>query len=140
MKRILSAGLLLAMLSFALISKTDRTIRGTIKDDKGNKIAFATIKAKGTNASTISDANGKFTITISDTIKTLEISCIGYKTMAIKLTGKPDYAVALKPVTSKPDEIVVTGYSTATEDMAANTYAPSFKQKSSGNISYEQSV
>ena len=138
MKKILSAGLMLALLSFAFISKADRTITGTIKDNKGHIISFATIKAQGTNIVTTSDANGKFTITISDTIKTLEISCIGYKTMAIKLTGKPDYAVALKPLTSKLDEVVVTGYSTATEDMAANTYAPSFKQKASGNISYNK--
>ena len=38
MKRLLFAGILLALLSFALISGADRTITGTIKDDKGNTI------------------------------------------------------------------------------------------------------
>ncbi|HEX5154484.1 MAG TPA: von Willebrand factor type A domain-containing protein [Parafilimonas sp.] len=142
MKRKLFAGLILALLSFAFITKADRTITGTIKDDQGNPIPFATIKAKGTNVATTSDINGKFTITVNDKVKALEISYVGYKTMTVKLTNKSDYAVLLKPQASNLDEVVVTGYS----NTSANTqsaYSPGIKTKMSEraagvNIAYDK--
>ena len=62
MKKILFAGFLLALLSFAFTSnKTDRTITGTIKDENGKPVIGATIKAKGTNIASTSDTAGNFT-------------------------------------------------------------------------------
>ena len=111
MKKIFFAGIMLALLSFAFISKTNRTITGTIKDEKGSPIIGATIIVKGTKTAIASDANGKFSIVIDDKIKALEVSAVGYKTETIKLTGKSDYTVILKAQTSSLNDVVVVGYS-----------------------------
>ena len=107
----LLAGTLLALLSFAFTYKNERTITGTVKDQNGNNIAGATITAKETKTATISDANGKFSITIDDKIKAIEVSYVGYKTATVKLTDKSDYTIALKAQTSNLNEVVVVGYS-----------------------------
>jgi Ca-activated chloride channel family protein len=111
MKKILFAGILLALLSFAFTSKTDRTITGTVKDQNGVGISGATINAKGTNIATVSDANGKFSLTVSDKIKLLEVTYVGYNTITVDITDKSDYLVILSPRSSALQEVVVTGYS-----------------------------
>lgn len=110
MKKILFAGLMLALLSFAFISnKTDRTITGTIKDETGNPIPFATITAKGTLNSVAANINGSFKIKVDDKIKVLEISAVGFHTQVIKLTGVTNYNVVLKASTTSLDEVVAVG-------------------------------
>ncbi|HVX25290.1 MAG TPA: von Willebrand factor type A domain-containing protein, partial [Parafilimonas sp.] len=104
------AGILLALLSFAFISKTDRTITGTIKGENGNIIIGATVTAKGSKVAVASDVYGKFSIVIDDKINALEVSAIGYETETIKLTGKSNYTITLKAQTSNLQDVVVTGY------------------------------
>lgn len=111
MKKILSAAVVLTLLSFAFISKTNRTITGTVKDENGNAIMGASVVAKGTKNGTSSDANGKFSIIIDKKIKALEVSSVGYTTATVKLNSNADYTVMLKPQTSALNEVVVTGYS-----------------------------
>jgi Ca-activated chloride channel family protein len=121
MKKIFFAGILLALLSFAFISNTNRTITGTIKDEKGNKITGATITAKGTKITVASDVNGKFSLTVDDKINTLEVSAVGYKTGTIKLTDKSDYTVILKAQTSNLNEVVVTGYGISADAVSVSS-------------------
>jgi Ca-activated chloride channel family protein len=110
MKKIFFAGILLALLSFAFTSNTNRTITGTIKDENGTIITGATIRAKGVNAAVASDINGKFSIVVDDKIKSLEVSAVGYETEIIKLTSKSNYTVILKAQTSNLQDVVVVGY------------------------------
>ncbi len=110
MKKVFFAGILLALLSFAFISKTDRTITGTIKGENGNIIIGATVTAKGSKVAVASDVYGKFSIVIDDKINALEVSAIGYETETIKLTGKSNYTITLKAQTSNLQDVVVTGY------------------------------
>jgi Ca-activated chloride channel family protein len=110
MKKIFFVGILLALLSFAFTSNTNRTITGTIKDENGTIITGATIRAKGVNAAVASDINGKFSIVVDDKIKSLEVSAVGYETEIIKLTSKSNYTVILKAQTSNLQDVVVVGY------------------------------
>ena len=119
--KILYAGILLALLSFAFTSATNRTITGSIYDASGAPVENATITAKGTKMATVSDANGMFTLSISDKTNMLEISCIGYQTINIKITSKSAYTVTLKPAASNMDEVVVTGYGVSKKSGAAGT-------------------
>jgi Ca-activated chloride channel family protein len=129
MKKILFAGILLALLSFAFTSRTGRTITGTIKDDKENIIVGATVTAKETKIAVASDANGKFSLTIVDKTKTIEVSAVGYQTETVKLTSKSDYTITLKAQTSNLNEVVVIGYGVANGDAANYSYAPLARSK-----------
>jgi Ca-activated chloride channel family protein len=125
MKHILFAGLMLALLSFAFNFKNDRTITGTVKDKKEHSIPYATINAKGTKVATTSDGNGKFTITINDTIKELVITATGYQSTTIKISHKTDYTISLPKNTSELTAVVVTGYSTSQFEADEGYIAPS---------------
>ncbi len=108
MKKIFFAGIMLVLLSFAFISKTNRTISGTIKDEKGSAIIGATIIVKGTKTGVASDVNGKFSIVIDDKIKALEVSAVGLETQKISLTHATNYTIILKANTSAFNDVVVT--------------------------------
>ena len=53
MKKIFFAGILLALLSFAFTSKTNRTITGTIQDENRKPVMGVSVVAKGTNSGVV---------------------------------------------------------------------------------------
>jgi Ca-activated chloride channel family protein len=108
MKRIFFAGILLALLSFAFVSKTDRTITGTVKDQNNDPVPFATITLKGTNKSFTTDANGNFKIVIDDRVKSIEVSAVGIKPVEVTITEAVHYNIVLKRVSGAISDVVVT--------------------------------
>ena len=108
MKKILFAGILLALLSFAFISKADRTITGTIKDDQSNPVPFATITAKGTRNAVAANSTGNFKIQVNDKTKTLEITAVGFQTEEVQITNATNYNIVMNRTTSSINDVVVT--------------------------------
>ncbi|HLT53230.1 MAG TPA: carboxypeptidase-like regulatory domain-containing protein [Flavobacteriaceae bacterium] len=74
----------------AQVSTQQLSVKGTISDDRG-PIEGTAIALKGTKIGTVTDAKGAFTfpqaVTVNDV---LLISCLGYKTLEIKVDGKTD--------------------------------------------------
>src|SRR6187397_440374 len=93
MKKLLFASILLALISSAFVSTNTRTITGTIKDQNGDPVPFATIVAKGTHQSVAADANANFKMTIDDKVKILEVSAVGMQTQEVQLTDASHYNV-----------------------------------------------
>jgi len=91
-----------------------KSITGTITDaaDK-SPLAGVNIVEKGTTHGTMSDANGKYSLLVSDPVNgTLVFSFIGSQTQEIPITGKTIIDVALVAETKALNEVVVTGYGT----------------------------
>lgn len=89
-----------------------KQISGQIVDSKGESIIGANVMEKGTTNGTITDFDGKFSLSVSPK-GTLVISYIGYKT--IELTAdqlKANMTITLKEDTELIDEVVVIGYGT----------------------------
>ncbi len=131
MKKIFFAGILLALLSFAFTSKTNRTITGTIQDENRKPVMGVSVVAKGTNSGVVSGVNGKFSIVVDDKVKALEVSYVGYKTATVKLSDQSDYTIVLKTQVSNLNEVVIVGYGNESTDLALNT-APVMSQQLSG--------
>src|SRR5205809_2399191 len=110
MKKILFAGMMLVLLSFAFTSNTERTITGTVKSDNNDPISFATITLKAKSKSVATNASGSFSITIDDQTKSFEVSAVGYQTEEVKITSADHYDIVLKKVSSSLDEVVVIGF------------------------------
>jgi TonB-linked SusC/RagA family outer membrane protein len=93
------------MLFCALAYGQTRTVTGTVADDKGTPIAFATVTEQGTQNSTRADENGKFTINVREGAS-LVISAAGYtaKTVSIAEAG----AISLARSNEQLSEVVVT--------------------------------
>jgi TonB-linked SusC/RagA family outer membrane protein len=86
-----------------------KSITGTVKDEKGEALVGVTVKVKGTNSGTATNSNGNFSITATnDAI--LEISHTGFLSQEIKTEGKDHIDVLLKPSAATLSDVVVIGY------------------------------
>ena len=105
MRKFVSLLAVLTMLCSLALAQT-RTIRGTVKDENGNPIPFASITETGTRNGTTADGNGNFSISIHQNSK-LTISSTGHQAKTITPTGD-SMDVILAEGASQLEEVVVT--------------------------------
>jgi TonB-linked SusC/RagA family outer membrane protein len=94
--------LVLSVLAFA----QQRTVSGTVRDDKGDPIPFATITEVGKNNTTQADANGAFTLKVAQNAQ-LRVTATGHSPQTVSVTGNT-VTVALSTVEAQLSEVVVT--------------------------------
>ncbi|MFK7921931.1 MAG: SusC/RagA family TonB-linked outer membrane protein [Bacteroidia bacterium] len=101
-------GLLLAIILD--LSGQTGPLRGTITDVNTNEaIPRVTIRLKNSLVGTFSEGDGTFTIEASPN-DTLVISFVGYTSQEIPVESKQTVNVALEPMRTDLDEIVIIGY------------------------------
>ena len=86
-------------------------VTGTVTDTSGEPLIGVSVKPEKSNTGVSTDANGKFTITMSAP-GTLEFSYVGMDTKKIKVTGPIDLNVELEDNANLLDDVVVVGYGT----------------------------
>lgn len=112
--RRLYALMLMTMLCGVMFAQ-QRNISGVVLDGelKGETLVGATVAYKGASGTkgTITDQDGKFTISIPSDTKTLTISYMGYESKTLTILPNVDkYTVTLSFARQNLDEFVVTGY------------------------------
>jgi TonB-dependent starch-binding outer membrane protein SusC len=98
--------------AFTTISSAQTTLKGTVKDEKGMPIEFATILIKGTNKGTTSDLDGRFEVPISPKDQQIEVGYVGFTTETLDIAGQTRMEIVLKEAISVMKDVVVTGYAT----------------------------
>lgn len=88
----------------------DRSIKGKVRDEKGDGMIGVNVIAKGTNIGTSTDHNGEFSLTIPDHISTLTFSFIGYLAQDVAIGGRSSLEVTMKEDNQSLSEVVVVGY------------------------------
>lgn len=83
-------------------------VSGTVSDQTGPVIGASVIE-KGTTNGTMTDNDGRFTLTVSKGA-VIEISSIGYKTQEITVGAQTNFTVTLSEDNEFLDEVVVVGY------------------------------
>ncbi|MCL9808819.1 TonB-dependent receptor [Flavobacterium luminosum] len=68
---------------------SQKTITGTVNDNKGQPIVGANVTEKGTSSGTTTDFEGKFKMTVSNTNATIVISSLGYKKTEVSASQSP---------------------------------------------------
>ena len=91
---------------------SDYVVKGVVTDESGMAIIGASVFEKGTQNGTITDIDGRFSLTIEDYSHTLEISYIGYATQSVQAEPGKELHIILKEDTETLDEVVVVGYQT----------------------------
>ncbi|KGO88250.1 collagen-binding protein [Flavobacterium rivuli WB 3.3-2 = DSM 21788] len=88
-------------------------ITGTVvsKSD-GLGLPGATIMVKGTQQNTVTDMDGKFSLTVTDPNAVLVISFMGFKTQEIPVAGQTTISITMEEDAAQLDEVVVIGYGT----------------------------
>ena len=87
---------------------TDSGVSGVVTDEKGDPIAGALVQVKGTSLGTVTDFNGRYSITLPRDAKSLHFSFIGYISQTHNVHG-PSLNVSLKEDVASLQEVVATG-------------------------------
>lgn len=87
-------------------------ITGQVVDENGDPMIGVTVKAKGTQAATVTDLDGNFSLSIGQNVKNIIVSYIGYNTKTVNIVGKRQVKISLDPDAKVMDEVVVVGYGT----------------------------
>lgn len=107
MKGKLFSCLVLMFLSISMMAQKV-PVSGTVSDQTGPVIGASVIE-KGTTNGTMTDNDGRFTLTVSKGA-VIEISSIGYKTQEITVGAQTNFTVTLSEDNEFLDEVVVVGY------------------------------
>lgn len=108
--RMLFSLVFLMVLMTGIAFAQQKTISGKISDQSGALIPGASVVIKGTTTGTVTDNNGKFTLTNVSEKSTLVISFVGMKPQEIIVGNKTDFAIVLIEESIGIDEVVVVGY------------------------------
>ena len=104
--------LLASFVCVLVASAQTRTISGTLRNEQGLPVTNGSVTIKGSNAGTATDAEGKFSITVPASSRTLVVSGIGYATQEVSIGNRTTINVVLKNTDVSMEEVVVTGYTT----------------------------
>jgi TonB-linked SusC/RagA family outer membrane protein len=99
-------------------------VTGVITDAAGNPMGGASIRVRGTDASTVSDGKGKFTINANKG-DIVEISFVGFQPQAIKIGNSINLEIIMRPLVTVMDEVqinVSTGYQTISKERTPGAY------------------
>lgn len=102
---------LIGLASFILISCISfaATITGTITNEKGDPLPFASVAVKGTTKGAISNSQGKYTIYIADGNYTLVCQHVGYRSeeKTVNVSGETTVSFQLQLQDLKMAEVVI---------------------------------
>jgi TonB-linked SusC/RagA family outer membrane protein len=108
-------GLILILCSVLALSSYGqvRTITGTVSSsDTKETLPGTSIVVKGTTTGTVTDIDGRYSISVSSAEAVLVFSFVGYVSQEILAGGQNTIDVVLEPDKVSLDEIVVIGYGT----------------------------
>ena len=114
MRKILRLALLFTILLSATVMAQNQgtVVKGTVTDDKGVTLPGVSVKVKGTNAGSITDINGKYTITVPAGGQILVFSFIGMQNQEIVIGSKNTIDASMKLSSTALTDVVVIGYGT----------------------------
>ncbi|HEY9197602.1 MAG TPA: TonB-dependent receptor [Mucilaginibacter sp.] len=111
MKKQLIYSILFTLLSLQAIAQLK--ISGKVTDVKdGSPLPGVSIKIKGTQGGTQTDANGNYAIQLTESNPILVFSYTGFAAQEVNAAGRSTVNVQLKEVASNLNEVVVIGYGT----------------------------
>ena len=90
-------------------------ISGTVTDEKGETLPGVSVKVKGSSAATVTDINGKFTISVPGNESVLVFGYIGYLSKEVTVGGQMSIKISLQPDAKTLNDVVVVGYGTQTK-------------------------
>lgn len=85
-------------------------LKGRITDDKGHPLPGVSVKVKGTNRGTTTNADGVYNLTNLPENTVLEVSYLGFESREMNVQGKTTLDLQLIPVSKDIEGVTVVGY------------------------------
>jgi TonB-dependent starch-binding outer membrane protein SusC len=111
MRKLLLLSLMLMLIGVQLFAQ-QRTVTGTVTDDKKSPLANVSVTAKGTNVGTITKEDGSYSLTVPASARTLVFSFTDMATQEIAIENNSVVDATLSMNTRSMDEVIVVGYGT----------------------------
>jgi TonB-dependent starch-binding outer membrane protein SusC len=103
----------LLVLSCTMLYAQDRAVTGRVTDaDSGEPIPGANIVLQGTTSGTVTDLDGRYSLSVPSTGGFLIVSFVGYVTQELEIGNRSVIDAVLRADITALSEIVVTGYGT----------------------------
>jgi TonB-linked SusC/RagA family outer membrane protein len=113
MKKIFLFFSLLLMTGFLVTAQTTQ-ITGTVtSSEDGSELPGVFVTVKGTTLGTITGADGKYSLQVPSTARTLVFSFVGYVTQELAIEGRTRIDITMQQDLFNVDEVVVVAYGTA---------------------------
>lgn len=97
----------------AVLQTDQRTVTGSVVDASNDSpLIGVSIRIKGTNQGTISDLNGKFSLSNVNSKTTLIVSYVGYNAQTVEVGDLAVLSIKLSPNDAQLNEVVVVGQGT----------------------------
>ncbi len=109
MKRILLMMMPVVLILLAFRPVKTHTVSGTISDEKGSPVSYASVKVKGTGSGASADSKGTYRIMTPNSSATLLFSAVGYETVEVNINGQSVVNVTLKTASLKNQEVLIRG-------------------------------
>ncbi len=96
----------------SVIGQQLRSISGKVTDSSGASLPGVSVVVKGTTNGTITDSDGRYSISKVPENAILQFSFVGMRTQEVKMEGKSTINVILTEETVGIEEVVAVGYGT----------------------------
>lgn len=90
----------------------ERTLSGTVKDEKGTPLPGVTVRVEGTGIGASTDAGGKFVLRQVPANAVVSVSFLGYVTQKISPGAQSSMNIVMKEDVAQLEQVVVVGYGT----------------------------
>ena len=104
---------LLVLLTIGVQAFAQSAVSGKVTDKAGEPLVGVNVLVKGTNAGTMTDLDGNWTIANVESNAVIVFSSIGFSSREVTVGTKKVINVVLEDDTNFLDEVVVVGYGTA---------------------------
>ncbi|MFA5973788.1 MAG: TonB-dependent receptor [Lentimicrobiaceae bacterium] len=132
LKTIALIGVVVFGFSVHVFAQQNITVKGTVYNENNATLPGATISVKGTTIGTTTDLDGKFTLLVPATAKTIVVSFIGMEPQEVPVTSGP-IIVNLTTTATALSEVVVIGYGTVRKNQVTTSIS-SVSQKDLKNL------
>ncbi|WKN42852.1 SusC/RagA family TonB-linked outer membrane protein [Tunicatimonas pelagia] len=106
-------GVWLLCLFSSLTLQAQNTISGTVTDGENNEtLPGVNVLVKGTTIGTITDVEGKYSISVPDDAETLVFSSVGFTAEEVAISNRSSIDMVMMPDIQSLSEVVVVGYGT----------------------------
>ena len=110
MRKFLLSLTVLLFFSGALLAQ--KTIRGTVTDDKGNPLPNVSVVVRGTSVGATTGADGSYSLSVPASATALLFSSVGFEPTSVDIGTKTEISTSLKAASTDLENVIVTGYTT----------------------------
>jgi TonB-linked SusC/RagA family outer membrane protein len=99
--------------ALAPVNQSDRRVSGVVTDESGLPIIGANVLELGvSDRGTVTDASGRFELSVTSSSSVLQVSYIGYVSQEVTVGNRSVFSLMLLEDSKLLDEVIVVGYGT----------------------------